>query len=38
VLFDRPVRAITRGQTAVFYDGERVVGGGTVAAAAPARA
>src|SRR5262249_3523094 len=34
VLFDHAVRAITRGQTAVFYDGERVIGGGRVAAAA----
>jgi tRNA-specific 2-thiouridylase len=39
VVFDRSVRAVTRGQTAVFYEGERVVGGGRVAAvAAPARA
>jgi tRNA-specific 2-thiouridylase len=39
VLFDGSVRAITRGQTAVFYDGDRVVGGGRVAAvAAPAGA
>jgi tRNA-specific 2-thiouridylase len=34
VLFDRPVRAVTVGQTAVFYDGERVVGGGRIAAVA----
>jgi tRNA-specific 2-thiouridylase len=32
--FDRPVRAVTRGQTAVFYDGDRVVGGGRIAAVA----
>jgi len=32
VRFDEPVRAVTRGQVAVFYEGERVVGGGTIAA------
>jgi tRNA-specific 2-thiouridylase len=32
VLFDRPVRAITRGQVAVLYDGERVLGGGRISA------
>jgi tRNA-specific 2-thiouridylase len=32
VCFDRPVRAITRGQVAVLYDGERVLGGGRIAA------
>jgi tRNA-specific 2-thiouridylase len=33
VAFDRPVRAITRGQIAVLYDGDRVLGGGRIAAA-----
>ena len=33
VLFDSPVRAVTRGQVAVFYDGERVLGGGRIVAA-----
>ena len=33
VAFDRPVRAITRGQTAVMYDGDLVLGGGSIAAA-----
>ena len=33
VLFDRPVRAITRGQIAVLYDGDRVLGGGPIARA-----
>ena len=28
--FDEPQRAITAGQAIVFYDGERVVGGGTI--------
>ncbi len=32
VRFDEPVRAVTRGQVAVFYDGERVVGGGRIVA------
>jgi tRNA-specific 2-thiouridylase len=31
VLFDRPVRAVTRGQIAVLYSGERVIGGGRIA-------
>ena len=31
VEFDRPMRAITPGQAAVIYDGERVVGGGIIA-------
>ena len=30
VRFDSPVRAVTAGQAVVFYDGERVVGGGTI--------
>ena len=31
--FDQPVRAITRGQIAVLYDGDRVLGGGRIASA-----
>jgi tRNA-uridine 2-sulfurtransferase len=30
VEFDQPVRAIARGQVAVAYDGDRVLGGGTI--------
>lgn len=30
VIFDEPQRAITAGQAVVLYDGERVVGGGTI--------
>ena len=30
VEFDEPQRAVTAGQAVVFYDGERVVGGGTI--------
>lgn len=30
VIFDEPQRAITKGQAVVFYDGEYVVGGGTI--------
>lgn len=33
VRFDVPVRAVTRGQVAVFYDGDRVLGGGRITAA-----
>ena len=31
VEFDKPHRAISRGQSAVFYDGDTVVGGGIIA-------
>jgi tRNA-specific 2-thiouridylase len=30
VSFDRPQRAVTAGQAVVFYDGDIVVGGGTI--------
>jgi tRNA-specific 2-thiouridylase len=30
LLFDEPQRAVTRGQAAVLYDGDTVVGGGTI--------
>lgn len=30
VLFDEPQRAVTAGQSVVFYDGERLIGGGTI--------
>jgi tRNA-specific 2-thiouridylase len=33
VAFERPVRAVTRGQIAVFYDRDRVLGGGRITAA-----
>ena len=32
-VFDLPVRAVSRGQVAVFYDGDRVLGGGRIARA-----
>jgi len=31
ITFDAPVRAVSRGQIAVFYDGDRVLGGGRIA-------
>jgi tRNA-specific 2-thiouridylase len=34
VIFHQPERAVAPGQAAVFYDGERVVGGGFIASAA----
>ncbi len=33
VVFDRPVRAVTSGQVAVMYSGERVIGGGRIVGA-----
>lgn len=30
VVFDKPQRAVTRGQAVVFYDGDLVIGGGTI--------
>jgi len=34
VVFDQPQRAVTPGQAVVFYDGETVLGGGTISATA----
>ena len=30
IIFDEPVRAVTKGQAAVMYDADTVVGGGTI--------
>ncbi|MBQ3356249.1 MAG: tRNA 2-thiouridine(34) synthase MnmA [Oscillospiraceae bacterium] len=38
LLFDAPQRAATPGQTAVFYDGDLVVGGGTIETTLPEEA
>jgi tRNA-specific 2-thiouridylase len=35
VVFDRPQRAVTPGQAVVFYDGDLVIGGGTILPPAP---
>jgi tRNA-specific 2-thiouridylase len=32
-IFDAPVRAVSKGQVAVFYDGDRVLGGARIARA-----
>ena len=36
LLLDQPVRAVAPGQAAVCYDGDRVLGGGTVERTVPA--
>ena len=30
IVFDRPQRAVTKGQAAVLYEGDTVLGGGTI--------
>jgi tRNA-specific 2-thiouridylase len=35
IVFDEPVRAVSRGQMAVFYDGDRVLGGGRISGTLP---
>ena len=35
--FDEPQEAVAPGQSAVFYDGDEVIGGGTIDEAMPAR-
>ena len=30
IVFDTPIRAVTSGQAVVMYDGDTVVGGGTI--------
>jgi tRNA-specific 2-thiouridylase len=37
ITFDAPVRAVTRGQVAVFYDGDKVLGGGRIRTVASVR-
>ena len=36
IVFDEPIRAITKGQSVVLYDGEVVLGGGTIVQAGSA--